>query len=138
MTILTTNWHPSSRDLRWFAVLQTLVVMFVITRWLSGPSEQTLAWGLGLASAVVASLGLVSPAAIRPLYVAWMVIVFPLGLVMSWGLVAIVYYGILTPIALVLRVGGHDPLQSRNDSQRESWWIDRPPPPPVDRYFRQF
>jgi hypothetical protein len=51
---------------------------------------------------------------------------------------AMVYYGIFTPIGLGLRLMGRDPLRRRFDPQARSYWVDRRAPADVKRYFRQF
>ena len=43
----------------------------------------------------------------------------------------LLFYVTVTPIALLMRVLGKDPLRLRRDSDAASYWIDRTPPGPV-------
>ena len=111
MAIIEINWRPSNRDLRMFAVVQLVVA--AVCAWLL---HRRLGWdaaaigliGLSLAGTVA---GLVSPQLLRPLFVLWMVAAFPVGWVMSHLMLAVVYYGVVTPIGFALRLRGRDALQ---------------------------
>ena len=43
-----------------------------------------------------------------------------------------------TPVGLLLRLRGFDPLSCRFQPEADSYWIPRRPPAELDRYFRQF
>jgi carbamoyltransferase len=73
----------------------------------------------------------------KPLFLAWMHAAYPLGWLLSHLFMAVLYYGCVTPIGMILRLFGYDPLQLRRP-QRDSHWHQRPAPPPAERYFRQF
>lgn len=131
------NWNPDARTLRWFASLQ--IVFFCVIAWLwrasLGPAGVTL---LILASAIVGGVGLARPAWIRPVYIGWMVAVFPIGWVMSHVLLAVIYYAVLTPIALLVRWRRGDPLQRQFDAAAPTYWTPRRPAENTERYFRQY
>lgn len=135
--MLEIDWRPDSRRLRWFAALQLLFCGGMAWLWREalGPNGQ----GVLLAvSAVVATAGLLAPQVIRPVYVAWMAIVFPIGWVVSHAMLAIVYFGVLTPIALLVRRRRGDPLRRKVDPETDSYWDQRASATSIDRYFRQF
>jgi len=79
-----------------------------------------------------------APALRRPIYLGWMYASYPIGWAVSHVLLAIIYFVVLTPVGLVVRVCGHDPMQRRFDRQAASYWIERQPGGDVKRYFRQF
>src|SRR2546428_6198242 len=58
----------------------------------------------------VGPLGVVRPGAVRHIYVMWSVLAFPIGWVVSWLAVGLLFYGIFTPIAVVFRLVGRDAL----------------------------
>ena len=89
-------------------------------------------------SALVAAAGLLAPPVIRPVYVGWMGIVFPIGWVVSHALLAIVYFGVLTPIALLVRWRRGDLLRRKPDPESATCWEQRAEVGSIDRYFRQF
>lgn len=63
---------------------------------------------------------------------------FPVGLVVSFLILAAVYYLVLTPTGLVMRPVGYDPMHRRFDAQAGSYWSPRQSPRDPGRYFRQF
>src|SRR5262249_38902593 len=88
-------------------------------------------------AALVGLPGLIYPAAIRPVYLALMAITKPMGHVISFVLMAVIYYGLLTPLALVFRFAGHDAL-ARCQPSAASDWIPKSQPTDVRRYLRQY
>ena len=92
-------------------------------------------WGI---AALCLLLGLLIPKTVLPLYLALTAISLPISYVLSHVLFAIVYYGIITPLGLIFRLMGRDPLERRFDPQASSYWMERSPQTSVRRYFRQF
>ena len=137
MAIIEINWQPSDRDLRVFAIVQLIVAG--VGAWLI---HRRLHWDQAAMVLVALSLlllvaGFVRPRILWPLFVGWMVAAFPIGWVMSHLLLAIVYFGIVTPIGCLLRLRGRDALQLKAD-ERTSYWNARPASPDSAQYFRQF
>jgi hypothetical protein len=65
--------------------------------------------------------------------VAW-----PIGWAVSHLLLAGVFYLLIAPLGLAIRLSGRDKLQMRPEPSAATYWTPRPPAPPADRYFRQF
>ena len=63
---------------------------------------------------------------------------FPIGFVVSYVILAVVYYLVLTPIGLVLRLTGYDPMQRRFDRNAKTYWTPREQEESTEQYFRQF
>lgn len=138
MAVIEMNWQPSSRDLRVFAFVQLIVA--AVGAWLL---HRRLEWDLAALALLGLSLillvaGLVRPQILQPLFVGWMLAAFPIGWVMSHLLLAVVYFGIVTPIGVLLRWRGRDALQLKPDESQSSYWNVRPVPPAPSQYFRQF
>ncbi|HVS62291.1 MAG TPA: SxtJ family membrane protein [Thermoanaerobaculia bacterium] len=131
--------HPSPAQLRLFgAVLFPLFCGLVGAILLFRFGLEDAAppvWGLGAASL---ALALVRPALVRPIYLGLMLATYPIGWVVSHLILVLVYYGVVTPVGLVLRLAGRDPLLKRPDPARASYWREREPARDVKRYFRQF
>jgi hypothetical protein len=81
---------------------------------------------------------LVKPAALRPIFVTWIIVAFPIGWCISTVLLTAVYYGVFTPLGLAFRIAGRDALQLRRRSDRDSYWMVKPAVTDARRYFRQF
>jgi len=74
----------------------------------------------------------------RPFYLAWMYAVYPIGWTVSHVILAAVFYVVLTPIGLMLRALGRDPIARRVEPSRESYWEPYQPQGEPKRYFKQF
>jgi hypothetical protein len=96
--------------------------------------------GLSLAAfaLVIGLAGLTRPEWMRFIYVGWMVLAFPIGWTVSQVLLAMMFFGLFTPIGLFFRVVGRDPLQLARPSGRKSYWGPKPAPTDLRRYFKQF
>ena len=119
------SFTPSSRVLRQFSAL-VLVVFGGLAVWYGVVRDQAgSAMVLGAVAAVVGPLGLIAPRAIRPIFVAWMVVAFPIGWIVSRVLLALVFYGLFTPLGVVFRLMGRDRLHRAFRSDRATYWIPR-------------
>ena len=137
MALLEIQWNPSPRELRVFAALQAVFFLIVAT----ALHRRNVAWPVAAGtvgvSAVVAAVGLAAPKAVRPIYIAWMAAVTPIGWIVSHALMAAVYFGVVTPIGLLMRLTGRDPMCRRLDRSAATYWTPRPLQAPASRYFRQ-
>jgi hypothetical protein len=87
----------------------------------------------------VGGLGLALPVTARYVYLGWMCVLYPVAWVVSHTLLIVIYYVVLTPIGVVMRLFGRDPMQRKFDREASTYWQRRPAPEPgVARYFRQF
>lgn len=124
---------PRTRTLREFA-LCFLVLSGVLAWWFDGRVSVIVA----VVAAVFGLMGLVRPNILRPLFIAWMTAVFPVAWLVSTFILLLIYFTIITPMALTFRLIGRDALGRRFDASRPSYWEDRPQPESLDRYFRQY
>jgi len=132
------NNNPSRRELRVFGgLLPGFFCLLAALALLAGQAAPVYAplFGVGLIAGGVYWLW---PASRRPLYLAWMVAAYPIGLAVSLLLVTVVYYAVITPIGLALRLTGRDPLRLRIDRTLRSHWVAQQQRQDRDAYFRQF
>lgn len=93
---------------------------------------------LGGAGALLLVLALAAPRATVPLHNGWMRFAAALGWVNSRILLSLMYYGVMMPMGLVLRIAGRDPMNRRR-RPAESHWIPRATPRQSREQFeRQF
>jgi Saxitoxin biosynthesis operon protein SxtJ len=102
----------------------------IVSLWPLIHGESIRWWALGV-SAVFLVLALLCTAALAPLNKLWT----KLG-VLLYGIVnpvamALLFYVTVTPIALLMRMLGKDPLRLRRDPDAASYWIHRTPPGPA-------
>jgi hypothetical protein len=132
------QFRPPDRTLRQFAGLW-LACFGGLAAWeWFGPGHSTRAIVLAVLALTVGPLGLAWPRAIRPVYVAWMVLAFPIGWTVSQLVLAAMYYGLFTPIGLVFRILGRDPMQRALRPGADSYWAPKATPADPRRYFKQF
>ena len=63
---------------------------------------------------------------------------YPLGWVVGHLLLAILYFAVVTPIGLALRLAGRDPMNRRFDDQSSTYWRSHRPPDDDTSYYRQY
>lgn len=94
-----------------------------------------VAWGFG---ALLALLVWLAPTLGCRLYVGWMLAALPIGWTLTHVILGLIYYLVLTPIGLLMRLTGKDPMQRRLERSAGSYWIERGDPDGASRYFKQF
>jgi Saxitoxin biosynthesis operon protein SxtJ len=95
-------------------------------------------WALGVA-AVFAILALLWTAALAPLNKLWTKLGVLLYRVVSPIVLGLLFFVTVTPMALLMRILGKDPLRLRRDPNAASYWINRTPPGPApDSMKNQF
>ena len=98
----------------------------------------TLALALAALALTVGLLGLLWPRVIRPVYVGWMVLAFPIGWTVSQAMLAVMFYGLFTPIGLLFRLIGRDPLHRARRPASRHTGAPKPSADDPRRYFKQF
>lgn len=102
----------------------------IIAFWPLIHAEPVRWWALGVA-AIFAALTLLWTAALAPLNKLWMKLGVLLYRVVNPIVLGLLFYVTVTPIALLMRMLGKDPLRLRRDPDAPSYWIDRTPPGPT-------
>jgi hypothetical protein len=136
MSLLRLNKHPSRNQLLVFAAAWLVFVGAAgLVQWhRHRPFVAEICWGL---AGAVPLLGLVWREGLRLLFVGLSYATYPIGVVVSSVLLTSIYYLVLTPVGLLVRVCGHDALQRGFRKAPASYWQKRRPAPPSSRYFRQ-
>jgi hypothetical protein len=148
MSLMEINWRPSRTGLRTFGLAGGLA-FGAIGAWvylrasflgigIPPRAAETAGWALAAISLLFLLLSWVRPGALRPAYVAMVLVGLPIGLVLSYGIIAVVFYGVVTPTGIVLRLLGRDALGRRFQPGAKSYWAPRRPVEDIRRYFRQF
>ena len=77
------------------------------------------------AAVTLAGLALAAPTVLGPVERGWMVLAHGLAWVNTRVLLSLIYYLVITPIGLMMRLVGRDPMDRRL-GDRESYWVTRP------------
>lgn len=137
MAMIEINWNPPRRELRQFGLLCLAIFGAMAAYGYFTGGSVLITRALGGAAVVGGVLGILAPQALRPIFVGWMVAAFPIGWTISHLLLGAIFYCLLTPIGLLLRVLGTDPMQRSFDRGADTYWNPHEQAE-VKRYFRQF
>jgi TRAP-type C4-dicarboxylate transport system permease small subunit len=132
------NKSPSKKDLGWFGLLCLAFFGFIgLSLWHKSHSlhAATIVWA---AAAIGVAIYYIIPALQRPIYLGWMYAAYPIGWVVSHVFLAIAFFGVIFPIAVVMRAMSRDALARSFDPAATSYWSPHDPGTDPDRYFRQF
>jgi hypothetical protein len=130
--------NPSRRELLWFGVIALAVFALIggVVYW----RAESLPWAAAVWCVGVAFSGLFY--AVRPLrlpmYRAWMYAIYPIGFAVSHALLAATFYLVFTPLGLLMRLVGYDPLRRPFEPDANTYWRRHDPGADSDRYFRTF
>ena len=91
------------------------------------------------AGAVLLLVSTIVPVVLKPLHLAWMTLAVILGWIMSRVILIVLFYLVVTPVALAARLAGTQFLELKWDSSQATYWNARETSP-VDKeqYEKQF
>jgi hypothetical protein len=116
-----------------FAVVFLIIALFPLlhagaVRW----------WSVGV-SAAFAVVAFTVPSILAVPNRLWMKFGLLLAKIVSPIALGILFYLVFTPIGLLMRLSGKDPMRLKADPNAKSYWIDREPPgPPPQSMTNQF
>lgn len=131
----------SKKALRSFGWLVggVLLLIALVVWWRHDWMFTTPVYWLGGIGGALVILGSGVPVALRPLYHVWMALALVLGFVMTRVLLTLVFFLLITPIGLVRRLLGKDPLRQQPDADTPSYWIpktyDNPSKERLEKYY---
>ena len=139
MALVEMNWHPDHRQCRQFG-WGGLVILPLIALVIGWHGRLPLGWAIGLAVAgvVIFTLSRISDSLVRPVQVALTLLALPIGWVMSYVILAVFYFGILTPLAVVFKIIRRDALHRKPDKAATTYWAPHRQPASMRQYFNQF
>ena len=109
-------------DLRRFSYVICGALM-LIGAWRWWAYELSTIWFI--IGAVILAVGLAYPCLLKPFQKIWMGFALVMGTVMTALILSLLFYLIVTPIGVIMRLFGKDILNRRIDRQTDSYWIDR-------------
>ena len=112
-----------ARELRRFGLMVGAIfaIIAIVPLLLRGDGPR--GWALLIAGGLM-TLGLVFPRALGPVYRVWMWVGHILGQFNTRLLLGLVYFLMMTPMGVVMRLMGRDPLD-RQLKDRPSYWVAR-------------
>ncbi len=103
------------------------VVFALVAGWPLAYGAEPRYWAAGIATAFLV-LALAWPSPLAPLNRLWFRFGMILGRIVAPVVMALVYFLVVTPTGLIMRLRGHDLLRQRRDPSAKSYWIERDQP----------
>jgi hypothetical protein len=85
------------------------------------------ALGIWIAAAAFLLAGLAAPRALAGFRRVWMGLAFVLGWFVSRVILGVIFFGVVTPIGVGMRIAGRDPLREKIDRTAPTYWMPRDP-----------
>jgi hypothetical protein len=136
--VIDLNLNPTKKELRTFGLCAlgfVCVVGWIIYR--RGGSTPTIATVVGIGIAL-AGLGLTIPQALRPVWVVLLFVNYPIGWVVTHVVMGLIFYLVVTPVGVIMRLTGRDPMERAFDRSAKTYWKPRRTDSNSSRYFRQY
>ncbi len=138
MAVVKINWSPDDKVLRQFSEFGMFFLGLVAAPLSLYNERITVAVVFWAAAILLRLLALVKLAWVKPVFLGLSVITWPIGWVVSHTALAIVYYGVFTPLAIFFKLIGRDALDRKFDPHAETYWESYNPDQGPGRYLRQF
>ncbi|MBX9635105.1 MAG: hypothetical protein K2X44_09005 [Magnetospirillum sp.] len=106
------------------------VVFTIIGLWPLKAGGDMRLWALGGAAAFLLA-ALVVPRMLRPLNLLWFKFGQLLHHIVTPVVMGLLFFLTVTPVGLLMRATGKDPMRLKRDPKAVSYWIDRTPPGPA-------
>ena len=139
MLLVSMNWKPTKEDLRSFGrtALAVLNALALFLYWFKGLHS---VWALYICAAglLIYVISLLSARAVKPIYIALQVVTAPVGLAISFIVMLLFYYLVITPTGLFFKLIGRDSLKRDFDPDAKTYWVTYRPADSARRYFNQF
>ena len=141
------NLRPDARTLRQFGVIAFFGFGFLgAIAWYElllfsfglGEARTTVASVFGGLAIVSAFFSAIFPKANLPIYIGLTILAYPIGFVLSHFIMGLLFFGMITPLGLIFRVIGKDPMNRRFEPAAETYWSDPRPRRGKESFFRQF
>jgi predicted membrane metal-binding protein len=125
---------PMGSDRNFGLVFAGVFLVVALLRSRHGFDQWTMVWIA--ASVAMLAIALLAPRLLHPLNKLW----FRLGLVLhkivSPLVMGMIFFAVVTPIGLIMRLLGKRPLNLAFEPEAETYWIARTPPGPKPATFQ--
>ncbi|MBN2376419.1 MAG: hypothetical protein JXD22_08460 [Sedimentisphaerales bacterium] len=139
MALVEVNFHPTNKDLRSFGTIG-LIATCIIATLLFLIKGLAIKWcaAIIVVGALIFISSRVSLKLTKGIYLTFTLLTLPIGIAVSYLLMGIFFYLVITPIALFFRLIGRDILNRNFEPHTDSYWIKRKRQEDLKHYFRQF
>ena len=131
-------FNPTERMLRQFAAMWIAFFLAIAARIYSHGQRPLLTIVVAVLALTIGPLGFMWPRFIRPVFVGWMRLAYPIGWVVSRVVLGAIFYGMFTPVAWAFRLTGRDLLGLKSQPSVLTYWQAKPTATDKSQYLRQF
>ena len=129
--------RPDKKGLRNFGYVMACAVVALfglLLPWALDRPQLLWPW---VAAAILAGLGCFKPASLAPLFHLWMKFGLAMNKITTPLILGIVFFLVITPFGVVMRIFDRDPLERNRDFDCESYRIpsEQPEPGDIERPF---
>ena len=100
------------------------VIFIIIALWPLLKDENIRVWSI-IVSITFLTLGLLNSKILTPLNKLWMRLGILLGAIVSPIVMGVIYFGVITPIGLIMKVFGKDVLNLKLDKNKTTYWLKK-------------
>ena len=107
--------------------LTFFIVFLIISLWPLTNEEPIRIWS-AIISLVFLFLGLANSKLLTPLNKLWFKFGIILGAIIAPIVMGVVFFFVVTPVGIIMRIMGKDLLKRKYDKKKETYWIKRSKP----------
>jgi heme/copper-type cytochrome/quinol oxidase subunit 4 len=112
-----------------FILATGLMIIFAVIPWLR---HHEIYETPSMIAGLILVLGLIRPSFLKVIYHPWMKLGSILGWINTRIILSVIYFAIITPIGMILRLSGKDAMNRKYDSQAKSYRIQSKQAQPQD------
>lgn len=138
------NWQPTVRQRRIFGLMLMIgfplagLVWLGIVRLSSGTWHPTVFYVFSLIGLTVGGFCALFPQMGRPIHIGWHLFGRTVEFLVSYCLLALFYFTILTPFGWIRRTFSRAHFSKGPEKERKSYWREVAKPKKISQYYRQF
>ncbi len=136
--MIDVDWKPDEEKLRqfgWICLGGFALAGLVAFLKFHNIALATVLWGMAILLPII---GLISLKPLRLVYVVLTAVTLPIGFVVSYLALGLLYFGVFTPVGLFFKLRGRDELRRKIERKAESYWIEYGEARSPASYYRQF
>ena len=139
MAIIEVNWNPNKKELNIFITAIALVLLVLISM-LCVFKKLDIKWCVLFycLAATIFIISVIFNKIAKIIYRIFVTAGLPLGYIISFVLMGLFYFLIITCFSIVFRIIGRDPLYRNFDLNMDSYWSPHESTDDTKRYFSQF
>ncbi len=144
--ILEVRRNPSKAELNWFGLIFLAVFgVMGLVFWGkgsfifgTGARPPIASWVVWTLAATVFVVYYAVPPLRKKIYVGFILAVYPIGYVFSHIILGAIFYLLFTPIGLIMKLVGYDPLHRAVEPGAATYWKPHRTGDDPSRYLKQF